>query len=390
MPMTCPSCRIMLETPKGVNSQKYGCCPKCQGRAFDFGLLSQQSHALYVLKLVKIARGESSPSKLRCPKCRNAMKNVLIHHGCSDCQVFWVDDFEADSKLKAPWAEMEKVRAKEKLAAQAPAQTQEEIILKTVGLSFETVKKKWQAIEYFVPDLNSKSNDKLVPAISYLSIAMILLTSVLPSKTTTPNFNLPESRVETFTDPETGMVSEYQVNLTYHQSDIRKLQRALSVGYGPNAKNGKFGKMLAAFFFHFSTFPLFLAIGILLLFGTKVEKYLGALRTLLVFASSAGAGYWAADAMNAVRSKYFLVGSMSGLSGILGFYSLTWILGKRAKITVSRPLMPILFGLGLVWQVSQINFTLVGYSVSYDTQPWAGLVVGALWALFLFEHPTKD
>ena len=372
-----------LETPKGVNSLKYGFCYKCSGRAFDFGLLSQQSHALFIVKLVKLAREENLTSRFRCPKCRKLMKNVLVHHACSDCQVFWIEDFEADPRLKAPWTEMEKDRK----TRNEPEPLMERIVQNIVESGIESGRKKWAALEFLVPSLN-ETPSKSFPSVSYSLIGLIFFIPLLPIQKNNIDLILPTSRVEEFNS--NGINYSRATTYVYHEAETASFQKAVIFGYLPNSTKPQYFRIISAFFLHFSLFPLLLAAGLIQLFGLPVEKFLGSARFLAVVASSAFFGYLAAGVMDAAGSEHYLIGSMSGVAGIVGFYSLAWFQVERLRNMRMRPVISLFFAMALIWQVSLIIATLGDYAISYATQPWVGFAVGALWALFFAEHPAND
>ncbi len=364
--MRCPKCSQDLETPKGVNSLKYGFCPKCGGRGIDFGLLLHQANQLYVLKLLKIARGETSPSKFRCPKCRKTMKTILQHHACLNCQVFWIEDFEADPMLKTPNGENE-----------IPDKEINAILNEFALAAAEKVKRRWGILQSLVPSLKNNSEAKTFAPVTYFLTALMVMLFILPIST--PSLDLPELSPNTENFLIRGRRYHHTTYYVYNQRTVRQFEKGVWMGFAPFS--GDFSRIFhiaSAFFFHLSLFPLILALVLLNLFGVQVERYLGSSRFLTLVLVSTTTGFVAATQLNSFGAKDYLIGSMSGIAGVLGFYALAWFTGERPKNLKFRPILPLGFGTLLIMQISQIQANFGGYCLSYGTAPWFGFLMGAL------------
>lgn len=374
MIMRCPKCYIDLETPKGMNCLKYGFCQKCNGRAFDFGLLLSQVNGLYILKLIKIARGNSQKSHLKCPKCRKFMKMVAQHHACNECQVFWILNFEGDPKLKVRESKQE----------EEPQEIQD--MLNALALSaVERAEDRWTSLKSMIPALNDSKNCKSEnpsPIASYCLIVGILIVMNLPISTTP--LELPElvSRTEKVTGRDGG---EYFQRHTYVYSQNSVLQFQRGVSLGISASNGvpQVARMILAFFVHFSLFPVVLSILVISLFGAQVERLIGTYKFIVLALASSCAGFLGTILFAQIdHPKHYIVGSLSGIAGILGFYAHHWFLKSRSRKLDYRPILPLTISSVLVFQLSKVQAELGGYILSYESSPWFGFIVGALFSAF--------
>lgn len=286
--LRCPACAGSLpplRCPGGLLFR----CSECGGRMVTVSLLRQTAPREEVNSLWKAARRSTSRSRRACPSCQRPMSRFRESseqlEACIPCQTLWFDAGEHTSILPRsvkpiPSAARTCLEPGPTPAGDATDPSEEETVLE------QCADRPWKfaPLVLGLPVELERSTLERRPVTTWIVCALVLVTSLLAFR------DLP------------GAIAEF--------------------GFVPAAALRGWGlTMVSSFFVHGSAFHLALNVYFMLVFGRRVEIWLGPLPFLLILALSTIAGCllhaWLSD-----WSRVPVIGASGGISGILVLYAL--------------------------------------------------------------------
>ncbi len=300
----CPNCQTTLVRVQN-NLGFYWGCPKCRGRAVSVSLLRRALRREYVNQLWGAAReGQGQPGR-PCPACERPMLEVAVAANadslkldvCKPCEFVWFDATEYESSPSIP------LLPKPPPPTPAETEARAKLAIYEARMLAEESREEW-------PDARWKT----VPALFGLPVEF----AIMPLK------NLPW--------------------LTWSVAVIITLVSL--VGFtNPSHAIQEFGlipaqawrdggaTLLTSFFLHGGWWHLIGNLYFLLVFGERVEDYLGWKRLLALLAISTLAG----DILHILGDPHGdvpCIGASGGISGIIAFYALKF---PRARLGFLPP-----------------------------------------------------
>ena len=357
----CPRCNVRLIKRKTANGVVYG-CPKCGGRNVAFTVLRRAGVAPGFMKQVwQQCCAPDVKSHLRCPHCHRRTVRVTMGSGdqdlsldvCTFCRAVWFDGSELKKVLAARPPERElSPEMREKLALVQIEMEQRLHSLDGGLLAGEGPPEWWQwgpALAGMPVEEESPARESR-PWLTWFLAAAVAMVFVVTA----------------------GDLDEAVRDFGFAPS--------LSTGYGALT-------IFTAFFIHAGVFHLVANLYFFLIFGDNVEDHLGRGLFILLLLGSHLAGM-ALHAGLDPRSDIPLVGASAGISGVLGYYALTF---PRARLGVfwryvvffkyDRMPAMVYMGLYVILQLLGARQQLGGFGgVSYLAH-LGGLAVGCLTAL---------
>ena len=365
----CPRCNVRLVKRKTTNGVVYG-CPKCGGRNVAFTVLRKAGAPPGFMKQVwQQCCASDAKRHLPCPHCSRRTVRVTMGSGdqetlhldvCTFCRAVWFDGTELGKVLAArPPEKQLSPEMREKLALMQIEMEQRLHSMDGGLLAGEGPPEWWQwapalaglPVEEEVPGRESR------PWLTWAIAALVAIVFVATS----------------------GRLDE----------------GAKIFGFTPAAQG--YGTFLSqacgtltiftAFFIHAGVFHLVANLYFLLVFGDNVEDHLGRGLFMLLLVGSHVAGA-ALHAAADPASHIPLVGASGGITGVLGYYALTFPRARlgmfwRYWVFFKYDRMPALVYLGLyvILQLLGAREQLLGFGgVSYLAH-LGGLAVGCLAAL---------
>jgi len=358
----CPRCNVRLVKRKTTNGVVYG-CPKCGGKNVAFTVLRKAGVAPGFMKQIwQQCCAPDARSHLRCPHCSRRTVRVTMGGGdqetlhldvCTFCRAVWFDGSELGKVLAArPPEKQLSPEMREKLALMQIEMEQRLHSLDEGLLAGEGPPEWWQ----------------WAPALAGLPIE-----EEVPGR---------ESR------PWLTWAIAALVAIVFVATSGRLDDAAKALGFAPASPQGyRALTIFTAFFIHAGVFHLVANLYFFLVFGDNVEDDLGWGLFILLLLGSHLAGM-ALHAGLDPRSDIPLVGASAGISGVLGYYALTF---PRARLGVfwryvvffKYDRMPALVYLGLyvILQLLGAREQLAGFGgVSYLAH-LGGMAVGCATAL---------
>jgi membrane associated rhomboid family serine protease len=289
---TCPKCQCRLSRVRNKLGV-FWVCQKCGGRAVSVPLLRQVLTRDYVNRLwAAVHEGRGTPGRL-CPACERPMLEVAVWTAadaakldvCKICEFVWFDpsEFETAPSLPPPPKKPDPTPAE--LEARAKLAIYEARILEAEQKSDEFPAARWKAAVALLalPVEIGSTALQHVPWLTWTLAVLITMVSV-----------------SAFT------------NLTEMVQDFGLIP-AEAWRYGG-------ATFLTSFFLHGGLWHLLSNLYFLLVFGDRVEDFLGwrKLLILLMFAAFAG------DILHVLgdpRADMPCIGASGGISGIIAFYA---------------------------------------------------------------------
>ena len=357
----CPRCNVRLVKRKTGK----GCvfvCPKCGGRNVAFPVLCKAGASPGFMKQIwKQCRSPDAKSHLLCPHCNRRTVRVMTGRGedtlyldvCTFCRAVWFDASELNRALA--------MRPPEK-------QLSPEMREKLAVMQIEMVQKLRSLDKGLLGDEKPPNWWQWLPALAGMPVE-----EEAPGR---------ESR------PWLTWTIAAAVALVFVATCGRLDEAAKAFGFTPGLSRGyDVVTILTAFFIHAGVFHLVANLYFLIIFGDNVEDHLGHGLFILLLVGSHVAGA-ALHAAVDPGSPIPLVGASGGITGVLGYYALTF---PRARLGVfwrywvffKYDRMPALVYLGLyvILQLLGAREQLRGFGgVSYLAH-LGGLAVGCLAAL---------
>ena len=356
----CPRCNVRLIKRKTPNGVVYA-CPKCGGRNVAFTVLRRAGVAPGFMKQVwQQCCAPDAKSHLRCPHCHRRTVRVTMGSGdqdlsldvCTFCRAVWFDGSELKKVLAARPPERQlSPEMREKLALVQIEMEQRLHALDGGLLAGEGPPEWWQwgpALAGMPVEEESPARESR-PWLTWFLAAAVAMVFVVTA----------------------GDLDEAVRDFGFAPS--------LSTGYGALT-------IFTAFFIHAGVFHLVANLYFFLIFGDNVEDDLGRGLFILLLLGSHLAGM-ALHAGLDPRSDIALVGASAGITGVLGYYALTFPKARlgvfwRYAVFFKYDRMPALVYLGLyvILQLLGAREQVGGFGgVSYLAH-LGGLAVGCLTA----------
>jgi len=291
----CPNCGEKLRrtpSPPGV----FWCCPQCQGRAVTISVLRQSLSRRSVNAIWATTRQDPGTPGRRCPACEKPMIEapVALENGrpildfCKRCQLVWFDPSEYELVPPAPpppkgerTDEDLPLAARERLAIHRAR-----FMAETAAAADPSPDANWKTIPgiFGLPVESQSSSLERVPWLTWSLATLIAFISLLA-------FHDLRAWVEDF-------------------------------GFVP-AEAGRYLGLtfLTSFFLHGGLIHLLGNLYFLVIFGAKVEDFVGLKRCGLLILTSTVAG----DLLHLAfqpASTVPAIGASGGISGLLAFYAL--------------------------------------------------------------------
>lgn len=170
----------------------YWVCPECEGHAINLALLRQRADAAAVIRLWQTARTAGRDSEVRCPACRQGMKEVMFVPKtepvridvCERCQFLWFDGRGLQELPKysppAPVKERLPQKAREALAAWEVERIREQAERESAA-DGELPDEAWKVVAGFLGMPVEHEQDELQrrPIATWVVSGLILLVSCM-------------------------------------------------------------------------------------------------------------------------------------------------------------------------------------------------------------------
>jgi membrane associated rhomboid family serine protease len=312
--------------------------------------------------MVQAAREKSQLSKFRCPKCRMPMSEALIHHGCRDCQLFWIEDYESDPNLKDV-ALLGKVDQERKLG---------KLIQKEAESIFSNVPSPSRLFSRIVPELLDPGEPKRFPVISILAMILVAISFIGTNIGSNPHLEVPRS----IRNEPNGHV----VITVLRPSDHLKYEKAYWLGIPGGDSEWDTIKALRAAFLNLTAFSFLFTLFVMWTYGREVERKSGSVLFLLLILISVNLGFSIAGRQGTPADRF--LGGSAYLTAILCSYGLCF-LRFRGKTVRLQYVYPWVVVLAISLTLSTVELGYPGIMARYESTPWVGALAGFLLSWFI-------
>jgi membrane associated rhomboid family serine protease len=291
----CPACQATLRTVR-QREGIYFYCDKCKGRAVTIPQIRRVGGDEFATHLLRLINRATTQGPRSCPFCCRKMSQIenprppLNLDACRPCNLVWFDasEFEAIPEKAIPPPDELDLRGREALAIYKVEQIAERARAEDV-----MPEEKWKWVVAFLGmpvELDSPGLSRM-PWLTWSLSAVVALISI------------------------------------FAFSDLKEIVDEF--GFIP-AKPWRYGgfTFISCFFLHAGIWHLVSNLYFFLVFGNRVEDYLGRARfAWLILASTVGG-----DVLNVLfdpHSTMPSIGASGGISGVLAFYALEF---PRARL----------------------------------------------------------